>query len=167
MNTQIIKGKDLMLFDSNSHSFAYATNHTLTLSTELATVSSKDHGLWDSGEVQKFSWEISSENLYTENDFESMFDHWTAGDKITVKFGLKSEDLDGIVGDQSHDYWTLDTSKTFYQGQVIITSLTANANNGENSTYSVTLKGIGKFEKKIVSQTPASGSGSGSNSGAQ
>lgn len=167
MNTQIIKGKDLMLFDgSDSHSFAYATNHTLTLSAELATVSSKDHGLWDSGEVQKFTWEISSENLYTENDFEGMFDHWTAGDKITVKFGLKSEDLDGIVGDNAHDYWTLDTTKTYYQGQAIITSLTANANNGENATYSVTLKGVGKFEKK-VSAAPASGSGSGSNSGAQ
>lgn len=161
MNTQIIKGKDLMLFDSDSHSFAYATNHTLTLSSELATVSSKDHGLWDGGEVQKFSWEISTENLYTEDDFVTMFDHWTAGDKITVKFGLKSEDLDGIVGDQSHDYWTLDSSKPYFQGQVIITSLTANANNGENATYSATLKGIGKIEKKAAVQAPASGSNNG------
>lgn len=159
MNTQIIKGKDLMLFDgSNSHSFAYATNHTLTLSAELATVSSKDHGMWDGGEVQKFAWEISSENLYTTADFETMFDHWVAGDDITVKFGLKSESLDGIVG-ESNEYWTLDTSKTYYQGNAIITSLTANANNGDNATYSITLKGVSKFEKHIAQAAAAESEG--------
>ncbi len=154
MDTKIIKGRELMLFDgTNSHSFAYATNHTLTLTSELATISSKDHGMWDGGEVQRFTWEISAENLYTEGDFETMFDHWTAGDKITVKFGLKSEDLDGIVG-EPNEFWTLDASKVYYQGDVIITSLTANANNGDNATYSVTLRGVSKFEKKITNVNP-------------
>jgi len=154
MDTKIIKGRELMLFDgTNSHSFAYATNHTLTLTSELATISSKDHGMWDGGEVQRFTWEISAENLYTEGDFETMFDHWTAGDKITVKFGLKSEDLDGIVG-ETNEFWTLDASKVYYQGDVIITSLTANANNGDNATYSVTLRGVSKFEKKITNVNP-------------
>lgn len=148
MDKQIIKGRELMLFEgTNEHtSWAYATNHTLTLTAELANISSKDHGIWQGGSVQSFSWEISSENLYTEDGFEKLFDAWVSGATLHVKFGLKSESLDGIVG-ESNQYWTLDSHKVFYKGDVIITSLTANANNGDNATYSVTLRGINKIEK--------------------
>ena len=43
---KIIKGRDLMLFDNDGHSYAYATNHTLTITAETIDVSSKDHGVW-------------------------------------------------------------------------------------------------------------------------
>lgn len=72
-----------------------------------------------------------------------------AGNAITVRFGLKTEQTDNTKnvadGDTSLPYWT--SQKTYYEGKVIITSLVANANNGENATYSVTLTGTGSIKK--------------------
>ena len=45
-------------------------------------------------------------------------------------------------------YWT--SQNTFYQGKALITSLVANANNGENATYSITLTGVGKMQKVTI-----------------
>ena len=39
---------------------------------------------------------------------------------------------------------------SFYQGKALITSLVANANNGENATYSITLTGVGAISKTTV-----------------
>ena len=52
-----IKGQELMLFVSGS-SIAYATNHTLNVSAELADVSNKDEGSgdWKVQEVKQMSW---------------------------------------------------------------------------------------------------------------
>ena len=72
-----------------------------------------------------------------------------AGSAIVIRFGLKTEqaDLSKNVadGDTSLPYWTSQT--TFYEGKAIITSLVANANNGENATYSLTLTGTGSIKK--------------------
>ena len=48
---KIIKGRDLMLFDNDGHSYAYATNHTLTITAETVDISSKDHGIRGASEV--------------------------------------------------------------------------------------------------------------------
>jgi hypothetical protein len=90
MANKIIKGRDLMLFNSDGHSYAYATNHTLTITAETTDVSSKDHGVWGASEVSRYTWEITSENLYTTDEYDSMFDTMLAGNAITVRFGLKT-----------------------------------------------------------------------------
>lgn len=159
MANTIIKGNALMLFTGNDeHSIAYATNHTLTLTAELSEVSSKDHGMWPTSSVQKYSWEITAENLFTMEDYFGTgltpetgfdaFDKWSTGTVFTVKFGLKGQDVDTILG-QNPEFWTLKTTGDYLVGQVIISSLTLNANNGDNATYSVTLKGIGPLEHKV------------------
>lgn len=150
MANNIIKGKDLMLFNENGHSWAFATNHTLTITAETTDVSSKDHGIWSGAEISKYSWEITSENLYTVEDYDSLFSAMLAGDKVKVRFGLKnqSEGADGknvADGTTTLHFWTAGAS--FYEGYVLITSLTANANNGENATMSVTLTGVGAISK--------------------
>lgn len=149
MANKIIKGRDLMLFNSSGNSYAYATNHTLTITAETTDISSKDHGIWGSSEISKYTWEITSENLFTSDEYDSLFTTMLAGDAITVRFGLKTEqaDLSKNVADGDSDltHWT--SQSTYYEGKVIITSLTANANNGENATYSVTLTGTGSIKK--------------------
>lgn len=153
MAQKIIKGNDLMLFDNEGKSYAYATNHTLTINSELADVSSKDHGIWGASEVVKYTWEIQTENLYTETDYYKMFDIMLAGQMIDIKFGLKKEnDNTKTVADGDYDNWT--ASDTPLTGKAYITSLVTNANNGENATYSVTLTGAGK-----IVHTKAEGSG--------
>lgn len=144
MANKIIKGRDLMLFDSAGKSYAYATNHTLSLSADSAEITSKDHGIWGASEITKISWELSTENLYTEVDYNKMFDAMIAAEPITVRFGLKSQsDNTKNVADGDYENWTAKT--TYYEGQVVITSLEANAQNGDNATYSVTFTGSSKI----------------------
>ena len=149
MANKIIKGRDLMLFDDKGKSFAYATNHTLTMTAETSDISSKDHGIWSATEVSKYTWEITSENLFTENAYANMFDAMIAGNTITVRFGLKKDEkdpsLNPAVVDSSLTAWS--SQETYYTGQVLITSLVANANNGENATYSITLTGVNALKR--------------------
>ena len=147
----VIKGSDLMLFVGGK-SIAYATNHTLTMTAETADISSKDHGIWGASEVSKYTWEISTENLFTAEDFDKMFESMIQGKPIQVRFGLKIEQTDMSKnvadGETALPYWT--SQNSFYEGKVIVTSLTANANNGENATYSVTLTGTGSIKKTAI-----------------
>lgn len=154
MANKIIKGKDLMLFDKDGHSYAFATNHSISISAETSDISSKDHGIWSAAEISKYSWEITSENLYTTEDYDKMFETMMTGEAVKVRFGLKKEtDNTKTVadGDTSLPYWT--SQDSYYEGSVFITSLQTNANNGENATYSVTLTGSGVIKKIAATET--------------
>lgn len=146
MAATIIKGNDLMLFDNQGKSIAYATAHTLSLSGETSDTSSKDHGIWGAQEVTRVTWEITTENLYTEDAFDTLMAAMLARTAIDVEFGLKAETGTGTVVDGDYPNWTPKTGST-YKGKAFITSLTANANNGENATFSATFSGAGKLEK--------------------
>lgn len=151
MKKQIIKGDDLMLFDDEGKSIAFATSHTLSISADAVETSSKDGGIWASNEVNKVNWEITSENLYTVDAYDSLFDKMLAREPIKVYFGTKKEnDPDKTVVDGDYDNWTGASGRT---GNVLITSLVANANTGENATFSVTLTGSGKITKCTVIPT--------------
>ena len=149
MANKIIKGRDLMLFDDKGKSFAYATNHTLTIEAETSDISSKDHGIWSATEVSKYTWEITSENLFTEETYANMFDAMIAANPITVRFGLKKDEkdpsLNPAVVDSSLTAWS--SQETYYTGQVLIRSIVANANNGENATLSITLTGVNALKR--------------------
>lgn len=143
---KVIKGRDLMLFDSSGHSFAFATNHTFTINAETAEISSKDHGIWGGSEVTKFNWEISTENLYTSTNYDTLFTLMLSGTPMKVRFGLKTEVAnDQTVADGDLDYWSSQT--TYYEGDAVITSLVANAPNGDNATFTCTFTGAGKIAK--------------------
>ena len=155
MVTQIVKGRDLMLFDNAGHSYAYATNHTFTVTAETTDISSKDHGIWGASEVSRYTWEITSENLYTTDAYNQFFDQMMIGSKMKVRFGLKTEQTDLTKnvadGDVTLPYWT--SRDVFYEGDVIITSLAANAANGDNATFSITLTGTGAVKRATVSSS--------------
>lgn len=167
MKPQCIKGDDLMLFNGETgKSYAFATAHTLTITADTADTSSKDHGVWTGNEVAKISWEITSENLYTSEGFDDLFYSLINRKAIEVVFGLKQKGrADSTVADGDYSNWTPDygaevpenanptapttdnTTKEMYRGSAYITSLTANANTGENATYSVTLTGTGSIKR--------------------
>ena len=143
----IVKGDDLMLFDASGHSIAYATNHTLTINGDTTDTSSKDHGIYGASEVNKITWEITSENLYTDDAYDTLFESMMSRSAITVYFGHKTEnDPSQTVADGDYPYWTKTTVGN-YTGKAFITSLVANANTGENATFSITLTGNGKITK--------------------
>lgn len=156
----IQKGDDLMVFiqtgtgqSATTKSIAYATAHTLTLTAETASVNSKDHGVWTGNEVNKRSWEITSENLYTDEDYSTLFDAWKDGTKLSLVWGKKAEADTVVVADGDAANYTVKKTGTgtmYWTGNAYITSLTANANTGEKATFSVTFTGTGAFTKTTV-----------------
>lgn len=151
----IIKGDELMLFKGGS-ALAYATSHTLTITGNTVDISSKDHGYWGASEVGNITWEVTTENLYTENDYDALFDAMIAKTPVTIVFAKASNyNANGLATEGgSVSAWT---SGAGYTGQAIITSLTANANTGENATYSATFTGKGALSHTGSSNSGAQG----------
>lgn len=157
----IQRGDDLMVFlvtgsgqQATTKSIAYATSHTLTLTAETASVNSKDHGIWTGNEVNKRTWEITSENLFTDEDYTTLFDAWAAGTKLNLVWAKKAEADNIVVADGDAANYTAKktgSGTTYWEGSAYITSLTANANTGEKATFSVTFTGTGAFSKTTVS----------------
>lgn len=148
---QILKGDELMLF-KNKKSIAYATSHVLTITGNTVDIASKDHGFWGASEVGSLTWEITSENLYTQDAYDELFDAMVACEPIDVAFGkVASYNKDGI--DNSTANWAPDTADGVKYGKAVITSLVANANTGENATFSITLTGQGAITKTAPSSS--------------
>lgn len=146
MSTTIIRGDELQLF-YNGNAFAWATSHTLTLTGNTVDIATKDHGSWGASEIGNITWEITSENLYSEDDYDTLFDLMVQKEPIDVVFAKVSNyDPDGLVrAGGKVSAWTAST--TYRTGKAVISSLTANANTGENATYSLTLTGAGPLTK--------------------
>ena len=146
----IVKGDELMLFKDNK-SLAYATSHTLSITGNTVDISSKDHGYWGASEIGNITWEITSENLYVDSEFDNLFTAMVAKSPITVTFGHADNYNANGLGDSSTNWIPYaSVGAKYYQGPAIITSLQANANTGENATYSITLTGNGALEQKVV-----------------
>lgn len=149
---KIIKGDELMVFE-DGRTLAYATAHTLTISGNSIDVSSKDHGFWGASEVGNITWEITSENLFTDKGYNELFDAMVNKTQLTLAFGFANDyNVNGFSG-TNRVAWDLDTAQNYYSGKAYVTSLTANANSGENATYSVTFSGWGSLTKKGTSSS--------------
>lgn len=156
----IQKGTDIMVFigetlgaSTTYKSIAHATSHTLSISGETVEVNSKDFGEFGSSNVNKITWEMSSENLMTE-DYEKLFDLMLAKGKVKLVWGMKSIDtgIEGQTGAGASSYYTpKSNTASGYQGakmgEAYITSLTQNAPNGETATFSVTFTGVGAITR--------------------
>lgn len=141
----IIKGDELMVFKGGT-ALAYATSHTLTITGNTIDISSKDHGFWGASEIGNITWEMSTENLYTENDYDALFTAMVNKTPVTLVFAKAGNyDANGLVGEGgSVQAWTASGG---YTGSAVITNLTVNANTGENATYSATFTGKGAITK--------------------
>lgn len=147
MANEIIKGQDLMVFKGGS-SLAYATSCSLTLGTSMTSISSKDHGKWDAEKPTKFNWSMSSDNLYTEEDFHTLFTAWKSGTPVTLVWDIAASDVpapntDGLVVPSGG--WKAKGSGKGLTGQAYISNISVNAPDGDNATYSVDFSGIGEL----------------------
>lgn len=156
----IQKGTDIMVFiksgTGNSavyKSIAHATSHTFSMSGETQEVNSKDYGEFGAKTVNKITWEITSENLMTD-DYETLFDAMLAKQEVELVFGQKSvtTNIEGQTAQNAPDYYTPKANAASgYQGaktgKAYITSLSENAPSGENATFSVTFSGNGAISR--------------------
>ena len=152
----IIQGGDLMLFlkkgtgsSEKTVSVAFATNHSISINAETSDITHKDiKGGWTASEVKTLSWEVTTENLYS-NDGEGvtygdLFDMMVAKTAIDGVFGVNSSTASTVTTGG----WEAPKTGERYEGKVIITSIQANAPSGDNATFTVNFKGVGALEHK-------------------
>ena len=147
MSKKILKGDQIQLWDYDNGTLAYATSHTLTLTGNTTDISSKDHGWWTATSVGSLTWEITAECLYTYSDFDLLFNKMIYNEKIHLIWSeVDNYDPNGLTTTGGNvQKWNY--SQKYYSGYAIITSINANANTGENATYSVTFTGAGTLSK--------------------
>ena len=169
---EIIKGSDLMLFvkkpNNTVHSLAFATSHSFNISSETSDISTKDHGFWGAKEITRITWQITTDNLYTVDTFNELYDRMISRQPIEVYFCLKTPtERQGtpatvnLPGD-TYDSWnpTTTVGEEGYYGRVYITSLDATAAAGDNATFSATFDGVGAITKGLYGSVEASAGGS-------
>lgn len=141
-----VKGRDLMLFvdigAGSYSSLAFATSHTLNLSTSEVDVSDKDSGEFSDSEPGQKSWEITSENTYCTTDADKLIDAWINNTPIKCVWNTKAESSSTAP----ESGWTPGTGG--YEGLGMITSFSANAPVEGKASYSLTVKGKGAFTKR-------------------
>ena len=151
MENNYIFGEELQLF-LGGKSIAKAKTHTLTITSDTIDVSSKDDGFYGASIPGKISWEISAENIYTEKAFDELYAKAQARQIFEVVFGRVANYNEEGLGEQ--DAWSPDSVKhTTYTGKVTLTNMTLNANNGEVTSFSATLKGVGAL-KQVKGTSP-------------
>lgn len=147
MSTNIIRGSELQLF-YNGKTLAYATSHTLTMTAETSAISTKDHGINTSNNVTALSWEVTAENLFTDDEFDMLDELYQLGEPIDIVLAKVSNfSTKGLVSTGGDvQAWQFD-AHNYRTGKAIISNLSVNANAGENATYSITLTGTGALTK--------------------
>ena len=148
--TKAALGKDLMLFTEDK-AVALATSCKLGLSAETIDTQSKDSGIWTEKDIKKLSWNASSENVFSAdvdaNSYDKLFALMIARKPITLKFGIVS---DPNANEMPEAGWTLAAGA--YTGKAVITSLEANAPDGDKATFSVSFEGTGPLTKEADSK---------------
>ena len=147
-NNQIIKGSKLMVFVGEEEApVGFATNHSLSISTNMTEVSTKDHGDYPSQVVQSLSWEVTAENLYSDACEAIYMQYMKAKEPVDLVFAVSNynnTDEKGVIGqDGSSTDWYVDN--VIASGKAIISSMSINAPQGDNATMSVTFTGVGEF----------------------
>lgn len=155
MKATEVLGNDLMIF-ADEKTIALATSHSFKASTEITDTSNKDSGKWSGGIPGKKSWEMTSENTYgvevgsTQQSYDTLFKMWLDDKKIKVKFGIP-ENADAN-SEMPEGGWTL--PKGHYEGEAYITSIDLNAPNGQEASFSISLRGVGAIKPTGLTVTP-------------
>jgi len=164
---EIVEGSDLMLFISGAsgyNSVAFATNHTLNISTSVSDTSNKDvgAGLWSSTAVRQLSYTISTENLYSIGAYDKLYDAMIAKTPLKVCFAPKDATQATAEGNAPAGGWSPEMAPTTtrYEGNAVITSLNTTAQNGDNATFTCELAGVGALTKVVSGQDDPGDTGS-------
>lgn len=152
----ILKGSDVMLFMENK-AIAYATSASISISSDTSEISCKDFSNgWASSMITKRSWTCSSENLFGttvlggHKSFIDLFNAYKNGTEVAISLIVTPNGYaDERVAEVPEGGWT--ASKTLLSGSCIITSLSLNADNSDNASFSVEFTGVSELKATEVS----------------
>jgi len=163
-NSNVYKGGQLMVFQ-NGATAAFATNHTLSISMETSSISSKDHGDFAATMPSSITWEVTCENLFSLTDASAFRDAILSMQPVTLALSQSNyagygtqQQAGGKIGEpgivdsaNGSAAWTEGTG--FVAGKAYVTSFQVNAPAGDNATYSVTFTGTGALVTNANSST--------------
>ena len=127
----------------NLETVAYSTSASLSLTRDLRDSTTKSSDGWSESLAGLKSWELSGDGFVeltddvTDNDpftgssgtlmgWTKLWDLWTAGTEVAVRFGKGGK---------------------YYDGNAFIASLSADGGVEDNVTYSITLTGSGELSE--------------------
>lgn len=147
-NNDLIHGDSFLLYlTSGKTVVAYATSCSLQVDSETIDTSSKFSCKWQSNMGGKASYSISADALYCSNtdgiSFDKLLEFMVSGEQIEWYMGEEAAH-EGSCETNPH---TLDTTKTYYNGKAVVTSVSLEAGNNEIATCSITLTGAGEIQK--------------------
>ena len=125
----VINGTDLAVYNS-TNLIGASTTCSLQMSADMRDTSNKDTAGWKKVLPGQKSWTVSTEGLVAHsvsNNFAYLFGLWSAKTALTLNF----RSVSNYAGDY---YWS---------GTAYITSLSLNAGNEQNVTFSVSFQGDG------------------------
>lgn len=153
----ILKGSKLMLFlgASNAAPVGMATSHSISMTTATTSVSTKDHGDFPSVIPQNITWEVTAENLYTNEGEGTYMTYQKRMKPVHLVFSQAGNYSNNIAqkglpmiptGETgpSQAEWSL--GQKIAEGDAYITSFSINAPSGDNATMSVTFTGSGDLK---------------------
>lgn len=163
MARQRIQGNDLMLFDAEGKSLAFATSHSLNMDVEMNEINDKDAGAFGTQMPGKVTWSISSDNIYSTEQYDTLSDILLNKTKVKVYFGLKSGyegsasfDPNAVVNDGTTDgNWTPDSTSYVSYGYCYLNSLAVNAASGDRATFTANFTGVGPIQRATYSVASA------------
>ena len=147
-NSDLIHGDNLLLYlTSGKTVVAYATSCSLQVDADTIDTSSKFSCKWQSNMGGKAGYTISADALYSSNEdgisFDDLLAMQVAGVGVEWYMGQES----AWTGSCETNPHTLDTSKTYFNGKAIVTSVSLEAGNNEIASCSITLTGQGEIQK--------------------
>lgn len=140
----IVYGGDIMLFIVASGGtvkpLAYSTSANFSFKMDTREISSKDStGDFKNFAAGKFEWSCTTDGLLafevsgTTNSANDIFTLMLNKSVVDVQLGFKSGTAPS---------WVVQTGKYKYIGKALIESFDISANDNDNATYSISLKGV-------------------------
>lgn len=157
-----IQGHDVMLFDASGHSFAFGTNASLSITTEMRDVSDKDTSRYGYKMPGQMNWTLTSDHTLCWDEYLNWVErqnNQTETNKLKIWYGLRkgyeggpdqmniSYGMDSEVNNGTDGYREIDATTYALTGYVFIDSLTQNSSNGDSANYTVNFTGVGNLTK--------------------
>lgn len=146
VGTDLINGDELLLYLTSGQTVvAYATSVSLQVDSETIDTSSKFSCRWASNLGGRASYTISADALYCNAaqgvSFDGLLEMMVEGKPVEWYIGQEAV-FEGNCDENPH---TLDTTKRYYNGKAIVTSVSLEAGNNEICTCSISLTGVNEI----------------------
>ena len=151
-----LKGENLMIFVKEGELFGnqsermifigLATSCTLNLNIDAFDVTSKDSGSWRQSVPGMKSWDMSTENLYSEH-YDKLMAVAMARTPITLYWSPATNTETNNEVTHTPNLTVDGQTYKYYVGQAWINNISANANNDEASNYTAGFTGTGALSQ--------------------